>query len=140
MQPVQLPHGDDKYNVLQKIEPGEVRDLEEEMRVRTLVEPYFNEYGLGQTIFILSPGETYLYQLISSGLQRLSEYMSIYTTEDFRGAESVLYRRFQSGVALKSDLLELQIHSDEMSREELAYLLTRYDRKKKYVRRKTEFS
>ena len=40
------------------------------------------------------------------------------------------------GVALKSDLLELQIHSDEMSREELAYLLTRYDRKKKYVRLK----
>lgn len=42
-------YGDDKYNVLQKIEPGEVRDLGEEMRVRTLVEPYFNEYGLGQT-------------------------------------------------------------------------------------------
>ena len=40
------------------------------------------------------------------------------------------------GVALKSDLLELQTHSDEMSREELAYLLTRYDRKKKYVRLK----
>lgn len=41
-------YGDDKYNVLQKIEPGEVRDLGEEMRVRTLVEPYFNEYGSGR--------------------------------------------------------------------------------------------
>ncbi len=80
-------YGDDKYNVLQKIEPGEVRDLGEEMRVRTLVEPYFNEYGLGQTIFILSHNEDMLYQLISSGLQRLSEYMSIYTTEDFRGGK-----------------------------------------------------
>lgn len=129
-------YGDDKYNVLQKIEPGEVRDLGEEMRVRTLVEPYFNEYGLGQTIFILSHNEDMLYQLISSGLQRLSEYMSIYTTEDFRGMKVVSSPSVSVGVALKSDLLELQIHSDEMSREELAYFLTRYDRKKKYVRLK----
>ena len=129
-------YGDDKYNVLQKIEPGEVRDLGEEMRVRTLVEPYFNEYGLGQTIFILSHNEDMLYQLISSGLQRLSEYMSIYTTEHFRGMKVVSSPSVSVGVALKSDLLELQIHSDEMSREELAYLLTRYDRKKKYVRLK----
>lgn len=106
------------------------------MRVRTLVEPYFNEYGLGQTIFILSHNEDMLYQLISSGLQRLSEYMSIYTTEDFRGMKVVSSPSVSVGVALKSDLLELQIHSDEMSREELAYLLTRYDRKKKYVRLK----
>ena len=113
-----------------------MRDLGEEMRVRTLVEPYFNEYGLGQTIFILSHNEDMLYQLISSGLQRLSEYMSIYTTEDFRGMKVVSSPSVSVGVALKSDLLELQIHSDEMSREELAYLLTRYDRKKKYVRLK----
>ena len=104
--------------------------------MRSLFEPYFNEYGLGQTIFILSHNEDMLYQLISSGLQRLSEYMSIYTTEDFRGMKVVSSPSVSVGVALKSDLLELQIHSDEMSREELAYLLTRYDRKKKYVRLK----
>ena len=62
--------------------------------------------------------------------------MSIYTTEDFRGMKVVSSPSVSVGVALKSDLLELQIHSDEMSREELAYLLTRYDRKKKYVRLK----
>ena len=40
------------------------------------------------------------------------------------------------GISLKGDLLELKIHSDEMSREELAYLLSKYDRKKKYIRLK----
>ena len=73
-------------------------------------------------IFILSHNEDMLYQLISSGLQCLSEYMSIYTTEDFRGMKVVSSPSVSVGVALKSDLLELQIHSDEMSREELAYL------------------
>lgn len=129
-------YGDDKYNVLHPVAPGEVRDMAEEMRVRSLVEPYFNEHGLGGTIFILSHNEEMLYQLISGGLQRLSEYMSIYTTEDFRGMKVVSSPAVSVGVALKSDLLELTLHSDEMSQEELAYLLTRYDRRKKYVRLK----
>lgn len=129
-------YGDDKYNVLNPVAPGEVRDMAEEMRVRSLVEPYFNEYGLAGTIFILSHNEEMLYQLISGGLQRLSEYMSIYTTEDFRGMKVVSSPSVSVGVALKSDLLELTLHSDEMTQEELAYLLTRYDRRKKYVRLK----
>lgn len=129
-------YGDDKYNVLNPVAPGEVRDVAEEMRVRSLVEPYFNEYGLAGTIFILSHNEEMLYQLINGGLQRLSEYMSIYTTEDFRGMKVVSSPAVSVGVALKSDLLELTLHSDEMTQEELAYLLARYDRRKKYVRLK----
>lgn len=129
-------YGEDKYNVLEKIGPGEVRDIAEEMRIRSLVEPYFNEYALSETIFVLSHNEEMLYQLLTGGLQRLSEYMTIYTSEDFRGMKIVSSPSVSVGVALKSELLELQIHSEEMSGEELAYLLSRYDRKKKYVRLK----
>ena len=34
-------YGDKKYNVLKRPEEGEVRELAEELRVRSLVEPYF---------------------------------------------------------------------------------------------------
>lgn len=129
-------YGEEKYNILEKIEPGEVRDISEELRARNLVEPYFNEYAAAQTIFVLSHNEDGLYQLISSGLKRLSEYMTIYTTEGFRNMKVVSSPRVSVGVSLKSDLLELQIHSGEMPQEELAYLLSKYDRKKKYIRLK----
>ena len=43
-------YGDDKYNFLEKIAPGEVRDLAEELRIKNLVEPYFNEYALSVKI------------------------------------------------------------------------------------------
>ncbi|MBO5070989.1 MAG: SNF2 helicase associated domain-containing protein, partial [Roseburia sp.] len=129
-------YGDEKYNVLEKIGPGEVRDMPEEMRIRTLVEPYFNEYGMGETIFVLSHDEDLLYQLLTGGLQRLGEYITIYTSESFRGLKVVSPPAVSVGVSLKSDLLELQIHSQEMSSEELAYLLTKYDRRKKYIRLK----
>ena len=129
-------YGDEKYNVLEKIAPGEVRDAAEEARVRSLVEPYFNEYGMGQTVFILSHDEEMLYHLLSGGLQRLSEYMTIYTSDAFRNMKVVSAPVVSVGISLKSDLLELEIHSAEMSSEELAYLLNKYDRRKKYVRLK----
>lgn len=125
-----------KYNVLEAVEPGEVRDLTEEMRMRSLVEPYFNEYGMGQTVFVLSHNEDMLYRLLANGLHRLSEYMTIYTSKAFCNMKVVQSPVVSVGVALKSDLLELSIHSEEMADEEIAYLLTKYDRRKKYIRLK----
>lgn len=113
-----------------------MRDLAEELRIKNLVEPYFNEYAMAQTVFVLSHNEEMLYQLVSGGLRRLGEFMTIYTTENFRNLKVVSSPAVSVGISLKSDLLELKIHSDEMSREELAYLLSKYDRKKKYIRLK----
>ena len=117
-----------------KVEPGEIRDLSEEQRIKSLVESYFNKYDINHTVFIISNDEDRMYQLISGGLQRLSKFMSIYTSESFRGMKVVTSPSVSVSVALKSDLLELKIHSDEMSVEELGYLLSKYDRKKKYIR------
>ncbi len=129
-------YGDEKYNVLSQIGPGEVRDISEELRIKNLVEPYFNQYDLTGTLFVLSHDEDLLYHLIAGGLQRLSEFMSIYTSEAFRGMKVVSAPKVAVGVSLKSDLLELKLQSENMSAEELAYLLTKYDRKKKYIRLK----
>lgn len=101
-------YGDDKYNVLEKIAPGEVRDLAEELRIKNLVEPYFNEYALSQTVFVLKNNEEMLYQLVSGGLRRLGEFMTIYTTENFRNLKVVSSPAVSVGISLKSDLLELK--------------------------------
>ena len=129
-------YGDNKYNVLAKVEPGEVRDLSEELRMKSLVEPYFNEYDQTRTLFVIDKDEDLLYQLVAGGLQRLSHFMAIYTSDKFRNMKVVNAPNVSVGVSLKSDLLELEIHSDEMSPEELAYLLSKYDRRKKYIRLK----
>lgn len=129
-------YGGEKYNVLSKVEPGEVRDLSEEQRVKSLVEPYFNGQDVTKTLFILSKDEDLLYQLVAGGLQRLSKFMAIYTSKGFQNMKVVSSPSVDVGISLKSDLLELKIHSEEMSTEELAYLLSKYDRKKKYIRLK----
>lgn len=129
-------YGEEKSNVLEAIAAGEVRDLSEEARIRSLVEPYFNGYGMGGTIFVLERDEDMLYALLAGGLRRLSEYMTIYSSEAFRNMKVMAPPAVSVGVSLKSDLLELKLHSENMTSEEMADLLSKYDRKKKYVRLK----
>ena len=129
-------YGDTKYNVLSEVAPGEVRDVSEELRVKSLVEPYFTWRDLTGTLFVLSRNEDMLYQLLAGGLQRLSEYMAIYTSENFRGLKLVSAPNVTVGVSLKSDLLELSLVADGLSKEELAHILSKYDRRKKYIRLK----
>ncbi len=129
-------YGAEQYNVLEKIKAGEVRDVSEEARIKSLVEAYFTGNDVRNTIFILSKDEDKLYQLIVGGLQRLSEYMSIYTSENFRKLKVVSTPSVTVGVTLKSDLLELHLQTDELPLEELAHILAKYDRRKKYIRLK----
>ncbi len=129
-------YGEQKYNVLEKIKPGEVRDISEELRIKTLAEPYFNDKDPTGTLFVLTKNEDLLYHLLAGGLQRLSGHMTIYTSEDFRSMKVTPAPSVTVGVSLKSDLLELRIQSKELKQEELAYLLSKYDRKKKYIRLK----
>ena len=130
-------YGSEQYNVLEKIKAGEVRDVSEETRIKNLVEPYFNGNDVRNTIFILSKDEDKLYQLIAGGLHRLSEHMSIYTSENFRKLKVVSAPSVTVGVTLKSDLLELHLQTGDLSQEELAHILAKYDRRKKYIRLKT---
>ncbi len=129
-------YGKTKYNVLEKIKPGEVRDISEETRIKSLVEPYFNGNDIRKTLFVLSKDEDMLYQLIAGGLQRLSEHMAIYTSENFRNLKVVSAPSVTVAVTLRNDLLELNLQTDELSSEELAHILTKYDRRKKYIRLK----
>lgn len=129
-------YGAEQYNVLEKIKAGEVRDVSEEARIKSLVEAYFTGNDARNTIFILSKDEDKLYQLIVGGLQRLSEYMAIYTSENFRKLKVVATPSVTVGVTLKSDLLELHLQTDDLPLEELAHILAKYDRHKKYIRLK----
>ena len=99
-------YGDNKYNVLAKVEPGEVRDLSEELRIKSLVEPYFNEYDHTKTYFVIAKDEDLLYQLVAGGLQRLSQFMAIYRSAKFQNMKVVSAPNVAVGVSLKSDLFK----------------------------------
>ncbi|MGN0482213.1 MAG: SNF2 helicase associated domain-containing protein [Lachnospiraceae bacterium] len=129
-------YGDEKFNVLEKPELTQKRDIPTEIKIKNAVELYFNGFDQKSNILLIKNDEEMLYNLISGGLRNLSEIVTIYASESFRKMKVVPSPTVSVGVALKSDLLEMSIHSDQMPMDQLAYLLSKYDRKKKFVRLK----
>ena len=125
-----------KYNLLEKKDFDGVRDLKEEMRIRSIVESYFEKTDAAEEFFIIQKDENLLYQLISGGLKRLDELMTIYASDAFQNMKVHSSPSVAVGISLKSGLLELTLQSEEVSLEELSYLLGKYNRKKKFIRLK----
>lgn len=129
-------YGDEKFNVMAKPELSQRRDIPTEIKIKNAVEIYFNGFDEKSCLLLIQRDEELLYNLVAGGLRRLNEIVTIYASEGFRKMKVVPSPAVSVGVALKSDLLELTIHSDQMSTDQLADLLSRYDRKKKFVRLK----
>ncbi len=125
-----------QYNLLEKTDFSTLRNVEEEMRIRNMVELYFDAIDVKGSLFVIKEDEDLLYQLLSGGLQQLSEYMTIYASDTFQNMKIHTSPNISIGLSLKSDLLELKIQSEEIPLDQLAYLLSQYDRKKKYIRLK----
>ncbi len=133
---VMVNYRDKKYNLLDKTEFTTLRNVEEEMRIRSMVELYFNALDAKGDLFVIREDEELLYQLLSGGLHRLSEFMTIYASDAFQKMKVHTSPKVSIGLALKSDLLELEIQSDELPVDQLAELLSKYDRRKKFIRLK----
>lgn len=133
---VMVVYPDQKYNLLEKVDLLEKRNIEEEMYIRRAVEVYFNGVDINGSLFLIRKDEELLYQFLTGGLQRLSELMVVYASEAFQNMKVTASPNVSVGVSLKSNLLELELQSEEMPMDELAYLLSKYDRKKKFIRLK----
>lgn len=133
---VMVIYGDKQYNLLEKQDFITQRNVEEEVRIRSMVESYFNGVDVTGSLLVIREDEELLYQLLSGGLQRLNEYMTIYASDAFQKMKVHSTPNVSVGLSLKSDLLELQIQSEEIPLDQLAELLSKYDRRKKFIRLK----
>ena len=133
---VMVVYKDKSYNLLDKSDFATLRNAEEEIRIRHMIEYYFDAVDANKTIFLIRDQEDRIYELLSGGLQRLSEFMTIYASDAFGSMKIHNSPKVSVGLSLKSDLLELKIQSDELPVDQLADLLSKYDRKKKYIRLK----
>ena len=79
-----------KYNLLEKTDFATQRNMEEEIRIRNMVELYFNAIDAKGSLFVIKEDEDLLYQLLSGGLQQLSEYLTVYafSTENWSRPEN----------------------------------------------------
>lgn len=132
-------YGEQKYNVFRDMnsiwEMARGRDVKREMEVYTKLLPYFSFYEEGQSRMMIQ-GEEALYELLTAGLEEMRECGEVFLSETLKAVRVYPSPGVSAGVALEGNLLEMTFGSEELSAEELAAILSRYDRKKKYYRLK----
>lgn len=129
-------YGGKKFEVYKKDEERSGRDAVKEIQVGNIVASYCNAYDEKEHAMVIAEDEDKIYELLTLGIPRLQTLGDVYVSDALKNIRVVSGSKVNVGVSLSGDLLELTMQADELSKEELIEILSKYDRKKKYFRLK----
>lgn len=129
-------YGTKKFEVYKKDEERAGRDAVKEIQVGNTVASYCNAYDEKKHEMVIAGDEDKIYEFLTAGIPRLQTLGNVYISETLKKIRVVSCGKTAVGISLSEGLLELTMHTDELSREELIDFLSKYDRKKKYFRLK----
>lgn len=112
-----------------------LRDQRQEQRAVEILKRYLPQYTQGN--YLSTSNEDELYELKISGIEILNKYGKVLGSESFNNVRVYKKPSAGIGVSVKSNLLRLEILSEDMSPDELANIVISYRKKKKYYRLKS---
>ncbi len=133
---VMAVYGDRKYNVYGDREDAGQRDLAREIVVGQAVAAYCNAYDPVQMTMAIADTEDQIYEILTEGISRMQELGEVFVSDALKKIRVAPNPHVTVGISLSGDLLELSMSSEDMTKEELIEILSRYDRRKKYYRLK----
>ena len=116
---------------------GAFFDEEAEVRALGVLREYFpveEPARNGTPLLHCPPDEHAVYRLLSEGVDALSRIGTVLATDRFSSLHIRRKWKWKVGVSLESDVMNLEILSDDLTREELSEILAAYAAKKKYHR------
>lgn len=129
-------YGENKYNVYANVSGRAMRDEATEIRMGQIVADYFQAYDESTHTMVLSADEDMLYEFLTVSLEELKKLGTVYVSDAIHSMRVSAAPRATVGISLSGDLLEFSVQSEEFSPDQLAEILSRYDRRKKYFRLK----
>lgn len=127
-------YGENKYNVYANVSGRAMRDEAAEIRMGQLVADYFQAYDESSHTMVLSANEDQLYEFLTVSLEELRQLGTVYVSDELHTMRVSAAPHATVGISLSGDLLEFSVTSEELSPDQLAEILSRYDRRKKYYR------
>ena len=133
-------YGQERYNLFEDTSFSGQRDTWRETEFSGQVSSFFTAFDPDRHQMVLS-GEAGLYEFLHEELYRLQELAAafdaeIYISDTLKGMRVLPSPHVSVGISLSGGLLELELSCKEMPLSELAQILSRYDRKRKYFRLK----
>lgn len=112
------------------------RDAGRESAVVDLLLQYFPQTDEARDLFHSGGSEDAVYDLLERGLDQMLSVGEVHSTEAFRRLHIRRPTKLSVGVSVASDILNLEISSEDISKEELMEILQSYRKKKRFYRLK----
>ena len=135
-------YGDQVVSVLDGLKNAEgtlkedYRDAGREGAVIDLLLQYFPQTDEARDLFHSGGSEDAVYDLLERGLEQLLSVGEVQSTDAFRRLNIRRRTKLSVGVSVKSDIMDLEISSEDISKEELMEILQSYRKKKRFYRLK----
>lgn len=112
---------------------GEKLDYHQET-VETIIKEYARSIENGIALFDSDSKRNM--EFFSSGIARLSDICEVYISDVLKNLNKKISHTITVGVKVKNDLLSVDIQSVDIPKDEIAYVLSAYRRKKNFYRLK----
>lgn len=112
------------------------RDIQRELEMDAAVSVYFPDYDDKQQLKVFRGDTDAVYDFLNEGILALQNICEVFISEKMKKVQVLNTPTFSLGVSLKSGLLDLKLESRDIPLDELAEILSKYNRRKKYYRLK----
>ena len=129
-------YGESQYNIYASVSGRMNRDELGEMRTAQAVLDFFDTLDQEQHMLVMHADEDRLYHFLTEEIGQLQNLGEVYISESLKIMDVKSAPKVTVGISLSGDLLEFSLESEEMPLKQLAEILARYDRRKKYYRLK----
>lgn len=128
---------DNRYNVLDNnMADNGHRDLEEEQAMDQYMTSWFTSFDPMTHMLALSGNQDKTYHFLKEGIPALQDKAVVYISDKLKKIALKPMPKVSVGVSVSHDILQLDMVSDDIDLKQVAEILSRYDRKKKYYRLK----
>ena len=107
-----------------------------EQEIFFLTKQFFPYVDMQADLFFCNREEDSIYEVINNGVEYLAQYGDVKCTSAFKRLNIVKKMRMSVGVSVSGGLLQMEIETEDVSREELLEVLKGYKVHKKYYRLK----
>lgn len=126
-------YGEKKYNIYSKENEANRNILEERTFLKQIAD-MFNAYDERNQELVLAQEDDEIYNFLKTGIEKMKELCQVYVSEKIKRMQIIESPKVEVGVSLQGDLLDINVTATEMSLEQLAEVLSKYNVKKKYYR------
>lgn len=126
-----------RYNILDRENTaGTGRDHSAESETDRRLSPWFNSYDPQNHLLCVIDDDDRIYALLTEGIPMMQKQASVFVSDKLKKLFVLPSPHIRVGVSAAGGLLNIDVSSDELTNAELADILSKYDRRKKFYRLK----